>query len=520
MKKILLAISLAAAALACPEQLSAKQTLEEATDSIKTIYRRAQAGDSDAQTTVGHWYYIGRHVDKDYATAAQWWAKAAKANNNKAIGYLALCYQTGRGVQRDSIRAFNLYSRSFKAGNDEMFQSLITAANKGNVSSQMFIAQCYKNGIGVDKDPFWASKYYDMAAQKGSADACRELGVILLNNKQATDAARYFKMGAERNDLACTFYYGMLLCEGKGVKKDTTQGVICMQKAADAGFANAQLYLGKAYYDGVIVRKSPETGYSWLLKAARNTDSAGNGPSNAMYLLAMKEVAGDGCPLDYDLATDWFGQAVARGHSKAFRRAFEADGDLYQSPYLTYLQAKEAYGKGDFTLTLKKTKELQKSKDKAISATGTTLEGLVLCNKNYEKRDLKKGAKQLQKAVDKGNAMAMYLLGAMYESGTGVDKDAAKSHELFTAAAKLGNPDALCYLGNMLYEGRGVKQDFNKAVKYYLAAGPLINATTAKHLAACYENGYGGLKIDKEKAKEILNADYSSKFPLLVKLIP
>lgn len=524
-KKIFITLGLSVAALLPTTSVSAQQTLTEATDSIKNIYRQAQAGDADAQTIVGHWFYAGRHVDQNYDTAAQWWAKAAKAGNNKAAGYLALCYQTGRGVQRDSIRALNLYNRSIKGGNKEILKSLEESAEKGNTFSQVMVAQCYQKGVGVSKDPYIAAKYYEMAAKGGSAEACLELGVLLLNNKQTADAAKYFKLGTDRGNLGCTYYYGMLLAEGRGVKKDTTQGIIYIQKAADACFANAQLYLGKAYYDGTAVKKSPETGHSWLLKAARNTEAAGNGSSNAMYLLAMKEIAGDGCKLDYDLATDWFGQAVERNHGKAFKKALEPGGELAASPYLVYLQAKKAYAAGNFETALSKAKELQKSKVEAIAATGTALEGAIICSKNYPKRDLKKGVKLLQKAADKGNAMAMYILGGLYDSGTHPSvKDATeaktKAVELLTAASKLGNPDALCYMGTMLYEGRGVKKDLAKAVKYYQAAGPMLNETAAKHLAACYENGYGGLTADRAKAESILKANHSSTFGRLAELIP
>jgi len=514
MKKTILALLLAAAAFVCPTTISAKQTLEEATDSIQNIYKQAKAGDTDAQVTVGTWYYQGRHVDRNYGTAAQWWAKAAKAGNNKAIGYLGLCYQGGRGVERDSLRAAGLYTRSLKDGNKELMKSLIESADKGNVFSMVFVAQCYQKEIGVKKDIYKASDYYEKASKKGSVDANRELGLMLLNNKQAVDAAKYFKMGADKGDLSSTFYYGKLLSEGKGIAKDPTRGMIYMQKAADAGFANAQLYLGRAFYEGNGVRKSPETGYSWMLKAARN------GNSNAMYQTAMKEVAGDGTNLDYEQATLWFGKAVANHHGKAFAKAFKPDGDLYESPYLTFLQAKEAIATSKFDIALKKAKELQKSKTAAISTTGTSLEGIILCHKDYAKRNLKKGVKLLEKASEKDNAMAKYLLAGMYESGTGVEKDLARTTELLTASARLGNTQAMSYLGDMLYEGRGVKQDYTKAVECYRNAGPLLTESAAKHLAACYENGYGGLKADKAKAKEILKADHSSTFDLLVKLLP
>lgn len=514
MKKIIIALSLAFIAVICPTSVSAQQTLSEATDSIKAIFKQAQAGNAAAQVTVGTWYYQGRHVEQNYDQAAKWWSRAAKAGNAKGIGFFGLCYQTGRGVEKDSLRAAGLYTRSLKEGNPELMKSLIESAAKGNVFSQVYVATCYQKGVGVKKDTFKAANYFEKAAKQGSVDADRELGLLLLNNKQDVEAVKYFKAGADKGDLPSTFYYGKLLAEGKGITKDPTQGMIYMQKAAEADFANAQLYLGRAYYEGNGVRKSPETGYGWIYKAAQN------GNSNAMYQLAMKQVEGNGTQLDYEKAALWFGQAVANNHGKAFAKAFEADGALYKSPFMTFLQAKEAIAKNDFEAALKKAKELEKSKVEAVAATGTTLEGIILCDKDYSKHNLKKGVKSLEKGVEKGNLTAMYVLSAMYENGVGVNKDATKALDLLTKAAKGGNTAAQSYLGDMLFEGRGVKQDYTKAVKCYLAAGILISESGAKHLAYCYENGKGGLKVDQEKAKALIDTKRTSTLPLLISKLP
>ena len=86
MRKTLLLL----AALGIAWGATARQTLEEATDSIRQIYARAQAGNPADQNEVGGWYYRGRHVPQNFQTAAQYWAKAAQSGNALAIGNLAL----------------------------------------------------------------------------------------------------------------------------------------------------------------------------------------------------------------------------------------------------------------------------------------------------------------------------------------------------------------------------------------------------------------------------------------------
>lgn len=514
MKKIFLAIVLAVTSLAFPSNLSAKQTLEEATDSIKNVYLKAKEGDPSAMNTVGNWYYRGRHVDQDYKLAAQWWAKAAKAGDAKAIGNLGLCYQAGHGVEADSIRAVGLYTRSIKEGNKKLLERLIESADKGNVFSQVFVAQCLQKGIGTKKNPVKAEEYYAKAARKGSVDADRELGVMLLNAKNFNEALKYFKAGAKKDDLSCTFFYGKMTAEGKGCKQDPVQGMIQIQKAAEGGFANAQLYLGKAYYEGTGVRKDAAQGFKWLLQGAQN------GNSNAMFQTALKLVNGDGCAIDYDQATLWFGKAAAEGHKGAFKKLFEKDGALVGSPYLDYLRVREFLAKDNFEEANKALKPLKKSKDKAVVLIGESLEAYILCIKDNPKINLKKGVKELTKCAEKGNATADYVLGVLYDQGKQVEADKNLAVKYLTAATELNNPQAASYLGDMYFEGRGVAKDLDKAVECYKVAGQLITEAAAKHLAACYENGYGGLSVDKKKAEALLKDKYTSNLTILLQLLP
>ncbi len=108
----------------------------------------------------------------------------------------------------------------------------------------------------------------------------------------------------------------------------------------------------------------------------------------------------------------------------------------------------------------------------------------------------------------------------MYDAGKQVERDQNKAVDLISASAKAGNPLAISYLGDMYFEGRGVQQDYEKAIQCYNDASVLMTETAAKHLAACYENGYGGLEADQKKASHILKGKYGSNLEALVDLLP
>ena len=93
------------------------------------VLQQAEAGDAEAQNTVGEWCYNGSNgMERDYVAALQWWAKAAKQGYEEAVGNMGMCYRYGHGVERDSVRARQLSLKSIKAGNDALFIASLAAA--------------------------------------------------------------------------------------------------------------------------------------------------------------------------------------------------------------------------------------------------------------------------------------------------------------------------------------------------------------------------------------------------------
>jgi hypothetical protein len=147
------------------------------------------------------------------------------------------------------------------------------------------------------------------------------------------------------------------------------------------------------------------------------------------------------------------------------------------------------------------------------------MQGVVLANKEYSKYNLKKGIKVLTESA-KTDPFAMYLLGGIYEAGKGVDKNMDTAVKYLKDGASKGSADAMCYLGDMYYEGRGVTQSYDEAVKYYQLAKGQLTQSAAKHLAACFENGYGGLSADKAASDKLLNGDYKNTLSEVLSLVP
>lgn len=508
MKRFFLTMGIATITFCASQYMLAQQPIEVATDSIRIILNKAKGGDSNAQNELGGWYYRGKHVKQSYEEAAQWWARAAKQGNVKAIGNLGLCYQMGNGVRKDSITAVKLYERSVKQGNQALLMQNEKLANAGNMFACMFMAHCYRNGIGTAKNLNKAAEFYAKTAQLNGVDAQRELALLYLNTHKDAEAVAWFEKAAENGDLSSTYYYGKLLYEGKGVKQDAQQGMIFLLKTAEAGFPMGQYMVAQAYFDGKGVMKNMEQGAEWMIKAANN------GVVKAQYELAMCYVDGKGVTSDYSMATSWLAAYMQNAGSTALKKAFDEGGKLKGTLYHTYLKGLRYYEDKDFDNALKQFQLVEKE-DKI---EGETMKGVILSNKDYKKYNLKKGIKTLTSAAET-SPMAMYILGCIYEVGKGVEKDATQAVNLLKKSAKLHYAPALCYLGDMYYEGRGVAQDYTNAVSCYNEALGLLTQSAVKRLASCYENGWGGLEKNKEKVEEIMKKQAGNTQSLL-KLVP
>ncbi len=80
----------------------------------------AENGDARAQHLLGLMYEKGRGVEKDFATAARWYARAARAGYAPSEYRLAVGYLCGLGgLEKDSAQALALLRRSAEGGYDK-----------------------------------------------------------------------------------------------------------------------------------------------------------------------------------------------------------------------------------------------------------------------------------------------------------------------------------------------------------------------------------------------------------------
>lgn len=194
-------------------------------DTARYYQRPAEAGDANAQFTLGMVYERGLGVPADPALARQWYEKAARQREPRAI--LALGLMLARGPAADQAAARDW---------------LALAAQAGAVEAQLTLGTLLDSGMGGAADAAGARRWYGMAAAQGEARA--------------------------RNNLA------LLLAEGRGGEADVDAARKLLEQAAAQGFAPAFLNLGR-----LMASASPESrdligAVAWLALAADRGDAA------------------------------------------------------------------------------------------------------------------------------------------------------------------------------------------------------------------------------------------------------
>jgi TPR repeat protein len=115
--------------------------------------------------------------------------------------------------------------------------------------------------------------------------------------------------------------------------------------------------------------------------------------------------------------------------------------------------------------------------------------------------DMEKAVALLQKAADKQNADAEFLMGTVYINGLGVPKDEAKAASWFARGARHGNAMAQFWYGEMTAKGRGgIAADWKAALPHFQGAAQKGVNDAFLELGYMYFNGYGGLEVDPQKA--------------------
>ena len=334
---------------------------------------------------------------------------------------------------------------------------------------------------------------------------------LTLRAAAATDIEK-LRLQAEAGDANAQFELGRAYQDGTGIQQNDELAVDWYRKSAERDYAKAQNSLGVMYARGLGVNQDKAEALRWYKKAAKQ------GLPEACFNIAISYYNGDGVAEDMSLAYAWMLVAKNSGDVQtddALKRiADELPGRVDGGK----LKLAALYEKGDeIPQNLPRAVDLYFEIAKTESPE-TLFAGIAqyrLCQfyaaGQGVSRDFTEAKSWCKKAAGNGMAVAYVVLGRMTEQGLGGNKDLAEASDWYQHAALARLPDGFIGSGRLKLLS-GSHDDQKKAYFWlYLAqhfkvpeADPLLQEAAA-HLS--------GKEIAQEqkRAKEWLKTPESRK---------
>ncbi|RIA96744.1 kinase-like domain-containing protein, partial [Glomus cerebriforme] len=416
--------------------------------------------------------------------------------NNEAQLYLGNCYRNGIGVEKDEIKAFNCYE---------------VAAKNGNNEAEFILGNCYYDGIGVQKDEVKAFNWYEKAAVNGNNEAQLYLGNCYKNGtgieKDEVKALYWYQKAAEKGDKSAQYCLGLYYENEKNeikaiywyqnaVENGEIKAFEKVKKLAEQGHSNAQYRLGHFYKNEIFIEKDINKAFYWYEKAAENGNKA------AQYNLGNCYYDGTGIQKDEVKAFYWYQIAAENGDKNA-----QYNLGLY-------------YKNGTASIGMNNVKSLEWFKKSAEQEHNNAQNQLGFFYKygiGIEKDEVK-AFYWYKKAAENNNKYAQHNLGLCYENEIGTEKNEVKAFEWFKKSAEQGYIDAQNKLAICYENGIGSEKDKIKAIYWHKRATE--NKCSTEHNLNLYHKDKTHIKAagsECENATEWIKKALEYK---KVKLIP
>jgi uncharacterized protein len=105
--------------------------------SLRIWMEAAEAGDLEAQNSVGEIYERGLGTEPNYEAAVIWYQKAADKGHGPALFNLGTMYEQGKGVAPDKLKALNLYRQAWGLPEDSVIYESAARREQDELRAQL-----------------------------------------------------------------------------------------------------------------------------------------------------------------------------------------------------------------------------------------------------------------------------------------------------------------------------------------------------------------------------------------------
>ncbi|KAI9204742.1 uncharacterized protein BJ171DRAFT_442394 [Polychytrium aggregatum] len=229
-------------------------------------------------------------------------------------GHAAASYLLAWVLLLASIVKLPLPEVDFISRQKECARHLETAANAGHSMAQLQLADCYYNGIGVDRDRAKAFESYRKLANDGIHRAQVAVGRYYADgegiDQDFNTAIEWYSKAAAQGSEDGRLHHLMALClvHGFGTTKDQEKAVAIFEQLANDGRSSSQYWVGKCWWEGWGVSGSYSTAFEWFSKSAEQGSSYGQFMAGVCYKIGL------GVDKDNARAFEWLRESAEQGN--------------------------------------------------------------------------------------------------------------------------------------------------------------------------------------------------------------
>ncbi|KAI9203908.1 uncharacterized protein BJ171DRAFT_582679 [Polychytrium aggregatum] len=377
---------------------------------------------------------------KNQATADRSWLEDQADKGNAAASYFM-----ARILQAELARQRSMNWNKWKAMQQEIFHYLKNAAKTSHPMAQLHLAECYRNGLGVDQDHTKAVDMFRSFADGGVPHAQIALGRCYEN--------------------------------GEGVDQDYDAAIEWYSKATDQGSDDGRLHTVflQAWFSliGHGVDQSDADAFNhWQQVSNLSTDSVIK--PIATHMLGWMHYLGRGTQLDKQE-----GVKMIRDNRSD---EFPLGEDECLAPYRWRVSSDSPTSRKFFQLC-----QLESNRDWLCRH----LMAVCLFHGFGTTENRKNAAVIFEQLANDGHSDSQYWIGWCYYRGGGVSGNYKKAFEWFSKSVDQGNSYGQYMVGYCYYYGYGVAKDETKAVEWFRKSAVQGNRYGQNYLGHCYQNGEG-----------------------------
>lgn len=139
----------------------------------------------------------------------------------------------------------------FQSQSDDLIKSVTQKAEGGMAEAQMLLAKWRYDGSVLPEDHAEAARWYGMAANQENVEAMMALGRMLIEGngvpRDIRKGSEWYVAAARKGDAEAYFQLGRIFEDGEGVNTDRGKALKLYIEAAKRGNANAAFQIAKIY---------------------------------------------------------------------------------------------------------------------------------------------------------------------------------------------------------------------------------------------------------------------------------